>query len=251
MTQLSLASTTLDKFLDGQVHVIQPKDGYRTGMDAVMLAASVPAQGDDFILDVGSGVGTAMLCLATRVKSCRVIGLEIQPEFFPIAQHNIKLNQLNHRVDIFKGDLKQPLPRLIVGSFSHVMANPPYFRAHSVTESENASQNTANIEMNTPLQDWINFCLRMLKPRGTLTFIFTAERLDELLACLYSKLGHITLFPLWSKQGQPAKRFIVQGTKGHQGGAVLSPGLVIHDDSGALSQGAQAVLRHGHQLKIN
>ena len=35
---------THDRFLDGAVTVVQPAEGYRAGMDAVLLAASLAAR---------------------------------------------------------------------------------------------------------------------------------------------------------------------------------------------------------------
>jgi tRNA1(Val) A37 N6-methylase TrmN6 len=40
-------ATTCDAFLAGRVMVLQPKTGYRAGLDAVILAATVPAATSD------------------------------------------------------------------------------------------------------------------------------------------------------------------------------------------------------------
>ena len=61
---------TLDGFLGGRLTIAQPKDGFRAGHDAVLLAAAVPARTGETILELGSGSGIASLCLAARVAGC-------------------------------------------------------------------------------------------------------------------------------------------------------------------------------------
>ena len=58
-----LLQATCDKFLGGQVQAYQPKKGYRSGSDAVLLAAAVNAQNGETCLEFGRGVGVACVCL--------------------------------------------------------------------------------------------------------------------------------------------------------------------------------------------
>ena len=67
---------TADTFLGGQVRVDQPVAGFRSGLDAVMLAAAVPAMPGQSALELGSGAGTATLCLAARVSGLALTGVE-------------------------------------------------------------------------------------------------------------------------------------------------------------------------------
>ena len=46
---------TYDKFLGGAVTVVQPAKGYRAGMDAVLLAASLSARPGESLAEAGSG----------------------------------------------------------------------------------------------------------------------------------------------------------------------------------------------------
>ena len=51
------AALTRDAFVGGKLHLWQPKDGYRAGVDPVLLAACVRAQPGQSVLDVGCGQG--------------------------------------------------------------------------------------------------------------------------------------------------------------------------------------------------
>ena len=69
--------TTLDDFLGGRIAVAQPKAGHRAGSDAVWLQAAVSAQPGDRVLDAGSGVGVAGLCLLARSRQINVTAVDI------------------------------------------------------------------------------------------------------------------------------------------------------------------------------
>ena len=70
------AGTTTDDFLDGRLSIVQLRAGHRVGGDAVFLAAAVPAKAGERVLEAGTGVGVAGLCLLTRVSKLNVTAVE-------------------------------------------------------------------------------------------------------------------------------------------------------------------------------
>ncbi len=189
--------TSVNTILGGNVQLVQPIEGYRASIDPLFLAASVQANSDETVLELGTGAGTALLALAHRVPDIKITGLEFQREMVRLTSHNIKLNGFQDRLEIIHGDLLTPPPRLAASSFSHVMANPPYFESHASLESPNTTKALSNHDSGVPLEKWVQFAYRMVKPKGYASFVFTTERLDDLLAAMYGKFGEITLFPLW------------------------------------------------------
>lgn len=234
--------------LKGKIQLCQPKNGYRSGIDPIFLAAAVPLKDGEVALEVGTGIGTALLAVAQRVPQAQCVGLEMRRELVRIASQNIEANGLKGRVQVMNGDLKTPPPRLAASSFCHVFSNPPYFEEHRATKSENPLKACANVESSAPLKDWINFCARMVKPKGSVTIIFTADRLDELICCMAERLKNMEIYPLWSKAGSPAKRLIVRGWKNHGNAARLLPGLTLHEGNGEYTREARCVLENGLAL---
>ena len=60
-----------------------------------------------------------------------------------------------------------------------------------------------------PLDKWIEFCIKRLKPNGTFSIIHVSDRLCEILAILYSLksfIGDITVTPISFKHGEDPKR---------------------------------------------
>ncbi len=75
--QETAATVSDDAFLGGRLQILQSKSGYRAGLDAVMLAAAVPAMPGEAVLEAGIGAGAATLCLAARVGGLSITGVEI------------------------------------------------------------------------------------------------------------------------------------------------------------------------------
>jgi tRNA1(Val) A37 N6-methylase TrmN6 len=238
-----------DHLLEGRVLLRQPAQGYRAAIDPVFLAAAVPASEGEMVLDLGSGVGAASLCLAARVPGCRIFGLEMQPPLVALARQNIDVNGFTGRVESMIGTLQMPPPRLAPGSFHHVMTNPP-FNESSGTASPLAAKDAANREGEIDLAEWMRFAVNMLRPKGTLVAIYRADRLDELLAALQKRVGEILVLPLWPKAGRPAKRVVIRARKGVASPLTLSAGLVLHEEDGRFTAAAENVLRRAGPLGV-
>ena len=241
---------TEDRLLGGRVRLRQPAEGYRAAIDPVFLAAAVPAEPHQLVLDVGCGAGAAMLCLAARVPHSRVVGLEMQRELVRLAGDNAILNAMEARVSVMIGDLLHAPPRLSPGAFDHVMANPPHHERGHAAASTVPGKTTATVEGDADLSAWVRFALAMVRPKGTVTFIHRADRIDALLAELAGRAGEIVVFPLWPGGERPANRVLVRARKQIAAPARLMPGLVLHRPDGRLSDHAEGILREGRALDL-
>jgi len=239
-----------DTLLGGRIKLRQPQHGYRVAIDPVLLAASVPAAATGSLLDAGTGVGAAALCFAHRVPGARVVGLELQAELARLGRDNVALNGMEDRVSINTGNILDPPSDLVAGEWDHVIANPPYLELGRAEPSPDEAKAAANVEGVAKLADWIDFALRMARPKGGVTFIHRADRLDELLSLLRERAGGIVLFPLWPSAGRAAKRVIVRARPGVRTPMRIAPGLVLHEVAGGYTAEAQAVLRDGAALTL-
>jgi tRNA1(Val) A37 N6-methylase TrmN6 len=206
-------------------------------LDAVMLAAAVPAGPADPVLELGAGAGAASLCLATRVD-CAVTGVEIDEGLAALANENARANALATRVTFVCADVLD-LPPPLKRDFAHVFANPPFH-----AEDEQASPDTRRARATHDagkLGAWIEAGLRRTAPRGTFTLILRADRLGEALAEAPSKC--VAIFPLWPRAGVEAKRVLVRIRKGVETPTAMLAGLVLHEADGRYTKDANAILR--------
>jgi tRNA1(Val) A37 N6-methylase TrmN6 len=232
-----------ETFLDGRVRVAQPQTGFRSGLDAVMLAAAVPAAAGQTVLELGSGAGTASLCLAARVPGLALTGVEIDETLVALAHENAAANGAEAAfttADIFA------LPPALKRDFDHVLANPPFHGEGQI--SPDAARATALMDGGA-LKDWLKIGLQRTVSGGFFTTILRADRLNEALAALPAK--GVCAFPLWPRAGEASKRVIMQARKGSAAPFALLPGLILHQPDGSWTSETDAVLRRGTVLALS
>ena len=236
---------TTDKLLNGKVRLQQPAEGYRAAIDPVFLAASILVSPGEKLLELGCGAGAASLCLAWRVPAVAVVGVDLQGELVMLARANAETNGMGDRLVFLQGDVRDPPGEVAGGGFDQVFANPPFLEAGRATIPASEIARVSELECQASLQDWLDTMLRLVRPKGRLTLIHRADRIDEILRGLWGRAGEIILFPLWPKAGTPAKRIIVSARRGVKSPMRLQPGLVLHGTDGAYTSEANDVLRHG------
>lgn len=251
MTSTLGSDTTLDAFLGGRLTLEQPRDGYRAGVDPVLLAAAVKASRGQSVLELGCGTGAALLCLGARVEGLHLHGVELQAEYASLCRANAARNALD--ATIWEADLTTLPADLREMSFDHVIANPPYFHQARTRQSLNTGRDIA-FRGPTPIAAWIDAARRRLKPKGWLTMIQKAHRLPEVLQAIDGQMGAITVAPITGRVGRPADRFILRARKGGMTPFVLTSPIVLHDGPDHLRDGEdyraeiRAVLRDGAEL---
>lgn len=247
--------TTDDAFLGGRLACLQPRHGFRAGLDTVMLAAACPAGAGETVVEPGCGPGVAALCLAARTGA-HVTGVEIEAASLALARENAARNGMDAAVTFVAADVTARAADLAArglgpDSFGHAIANPPYLTAGEATAPPHRLRARAFSGDAGLVDAWVKFAVRAVRPGGTVTVIHRADRLAEVLAALDGRAGEVRVFPLWPGGGKPASRVIVRGVKGSRAPLAVLPGLVLHAASdGRFTPEAWAVLREGAPLSL-
>jgi tRNA1Val (adenine37-N6)-methyltransferase len=226
-------AVTHDRFLGGAVTVIQPAKGYRAGLDAVLLAASLSAKDGERLAEAGCGAGAALLCSAHRLAQCRFTGFERNDESARLAREGAAANHVHDRVEILGHDIAQR-PAELENAFDQSFSNPPFFDPATVRAPAEGRENAYLAE--TPLKAWILFLHHVTKPGGRITLIHRAAALAELLELLAPRTGEIEVLPLRPAPAASAHRVLIRARKGlRRGPLTLYDGLALHEPSGGPS----------------
>ncbi len=232
--------------LGGRVRHDQPADGHRTGIEPVLLAASIPAVPGARVLEGGTGSGAALLCLAARVPGLSGTGVERDPAMAAVARANVAANGFSGLAILATDLADAALP----GGFDHAFANPPWHDPAG-TPSPDSEREAARRASGDLFGAWAARLAAPLRHRGTLTFVVAATALPACLAAFAAAgCGGLAVLPLLPRAGVAAKLVLLRGIRGGRAPFRLLPGLVLHEASGAFTPAAEAILRDGAALPL-
>ncbi len=240
--------------LGGRLQLRQPKYGHRIGHDAILLAAATAARAGEQAVDLGAGVGGAGLALAARVPGLTMTLVEIDPVLRELAAVNARLNKMDERVSAIACDVGNPSTLAGAGfagqTIDRVLMNPPFNDARRQTSSPDPRRRLAHVAGQGLLPRWIAAAAWLLKPQGTLTLIWRADALGDVLAALKTEFGSVAVLPVFPRPGGAAIRVLVRAEKAARGSMRDYPGLTLNDHQGKPSAAAEAVLRGGGILAL-
>ncbi|APH54146.1 Methyltransferase [Granulibacter bethesdensis] len=244
------SDVTEGSLLNGAIAYRQLRTGFRTGLEPVLLAATIPARAGEHVLEAGTGPGAGLLCLAHRVPGIQGTGVEKSSEIATLARQNIRINHLEDHLSIIAQDILAFAPEIpgAPPNCDHVFANPPWHEEAS-SPSPLPLRDQAKRRHAGLVSQWVQALGRMVRPRGSISLILPASLISEAMSSLReAKAGEITLYPLWPKAGRRAKIIIIRGIKAARGPDRVEPGLILHQEDGSFTPQAHDILRFGKAL---
>jgi len=252
LAKIDIEKFSKDAFLGGRIQVLQPKVGFRSSMEAVFLAASVPAMKNQAILELGCGAGVVLMCLNYRIPNLTLYGVEIQKKYADLARINLDQNS---NIRTYHCDI-QNLPLEIKNkNFDHVITNPPFYKKDAGTRSTILDKDLSLREQ-LNLNEWVKIAAKRLKPRGMFTIIVGTERLPDIINEATNYFGNIRVKPISSRINENSNRVIIQMTKGVNGVFSLQPPLIVHQGKGiqknskCFTNDARNILENSSALRI-
>ncbi len=164
--------------------IIQSRDGFCFGMDAVLLSGFVQVKAGEQVLDLGSGTGIIPILLEAKTEGKHFAGLEIQKEVAEMARRSVKLNDLEHKVEIIDGDIRKASAIFPAASFDVITANPPYINEAHGLKNPNEKKAISRHEILCTLEDVVGQAAGLLRPGGRFYLVHRPHRLAEIVNAL-------------------------------------------------------------------
>lgn len=233
---------TQNLFLGGKIAVMQPAQGFRAGVDSVLLGASVELSSGARAIEFGCGPGAALMVAAWRNKTASFLGLDSHEACRVMVEGGAQANGWGARIDFLRADIADAQVRALP-KVDGVFANPPFEDDPGAVRPRKAAELAAHLNApHAPLAVWLAAMTGALKDGGGLWMIHKPARLTTILAGLTPACGAIVVLPIHAKAGEPAKRILVSARKGRKTPLALLPPLVLHEPGGAFTPEAEAVL---------
>ena len=169
----------IDDLLCGGLKILQKKDAFRYGTDAVLLSdfARVPKGG--IVLDIGTGTGILPILLSAKTEASSFVGIDIQEDMVRLAERSVCMNGLAERISVRHMDVNDLPVHYPKRSFDCIVTNPPYKRAGSGLLNDTHGVTVARHEITCTLDDILRVSGDMLKVGGSFNMVCRPERLAD------------------------------------------------------------------------
>jgi len=164
--------------------IIQDPDRFCFGMDAVLLSGFANAKKGDKVLDMGTGTGIIPILMEAKTEAEHLTGLEIQPESADMALRSVQLNDLQDKISIVTGDIKEAKDLFAKASFQVITSNPPYMIGQHGLVNPHSEKAIARHEVLCTLEDVIANAAALLVPGGHFYMVHRPFRLAEIMTTL-------------------------------------------------------------------
>lgn len=164
--------------------IIQNVNSFCFGMDAVLLSGFVKINPNENVLDLGTGTGIIPILIEAKTEAKKLIGLEIQEKNVNMARRSVEMNNLQHKIKIIKGDIKEAEKYFSLSKFDVITSNPPYIKSNGGLKNQNTAKAIARHEILCNLEDVIKASSKLLRVRGRFYMVHRPQRLTEILLLL-------------------------------------------------------------------
>ena len=217
--------------------IIQKKKGFCFGMDAVLLSGFAQVKEGEVAVDLGTGTGIIPSLLEAKTKGKHFTGLEIQEEVAEMAGRSVRLNQLENRVDIVRGDIKEASRLFGKASFDVVTSNPPYMNDNHGLKNPELPKAIARHEVFCTLDDVCREASLLLKSGGRFYMVHRPHRLAEIITALKTyklepkrmKLVH----PFVDKE---ANMVLIEAVRGGRSMMKVEAPIIVYREPGVYTQ---------------
>jgi tRNA1Val (adenine37-N6)-methyltransferase len=233
---LDLGSIAMNKQFDliNDLKLVQSQRGVKASVDGLLLARFLRPVPDWYVADLGCGNGFVGLLLAKENPFCHILGIEIQTELVRQAAENRRINGLGN-ARFVQADLRDYPWREENDRFDMVVANPPYREIGKGRISPDPARAAARHELHGGVREFALAASAILRDGGTSTWIYLAERVDDLLEAVNeADMEPFRTRFIVSREGDEPSLVLLEAIKGGGVGMAFTeePLVLYRDGSG-------------------
>ena len=225
----------IDDLQLNNLKIIQNKDGFCFGIDAVLLSDFAKEISKNAkVLDLGTGTGILGILLCGKTKLSKIYGIDIQEDVCDMASRSVKLNNLQDRFEIINTNIKNLSTIFENNSIDAIVSNPPYKKDNSGLKNESETKLISRHEITASLEDFILVSSKLLKNNGSIYMVHRPERLSDLFY-LFRKynLEPKKLRMVQSYSNSKPKLILIKATKNAKSFLNIEEPLIIYNKDGS------------------
>ena len=229
-----LENEQIDDLEFNNLKIIQKKDGFRFGMDSVLISNFVKIRRKDaMVADLGTGTGIISILVAAKNEVSKIYGFEIQKEIAEMARRSVALNNMVDIVDIKNMDLVGLSKTEFSGRFDVVITNPPYKKSNTGLKNKNESKLISIHEIKCTLSDIIYESSKILKEYGILYMVHRPDRLVDIIDLMRkNRIEPKEIQMVYPNKNEEANLVLIKAVRlGKSYLKVLKP-LIVYDQNG-------------------
>ncbi len=215
------------------LNLIQKKDGFKFGVDAVLLSDFANVKNKHRVIDLCTGTGIIPFLIYGKYEPKEIYGLEIQEDMVHMAKRSTVLNSLEEKVFFLHGDLKNINELKKLKKFDVVTVNPPYKLNNSGIINPLDKLAIARHEILCNLEDVISASRILLNDNGRIFIVHRPERLADIFTLMRKyRIEPKRVKMVHPKIGKAPNIVLVEGQR--DGGAYLKweAPLYVYDENG-------------------
>ena len=215
--------------------IIQNKDGFCFGIDAVVLSDFAKnIKKDVNVLDLGTGTGIISILLCAKTKLKKIIGVEVQEDVYDMEVRSSKLNNLENKFEVINENILNLNNILENNSIDVIVTNPPYKKQDTGVKNDTEKKLISRHEILATLEDFISISAKLLKDKGEFYMVHRPERMVEIFTLMKKyKIEPKEVRMVFSNQKNPPKMFLVKGVKNGREYLKFRENLYIYKEDGS------------------
>lgn len=236
MEELILQDETIDDLQNGY-RIIQKRDAFRYGVDAVLLADFADIKHRHTVVDLGTGTGIIPILIYAKKKPAMITAVEIQKEIAEMAERSIRMNGLEGSIKVECMDLKDAPALLGKAKYDCVVTNPPYVKKECGINNPSESKAIARFEIMCSLEDVLTAARELLKPGGKLFMVHRTDRLADIIYEMRNKgIEPKRIRFVHPSTGKRPNLLLIEGARGGNKELKFMDPLYIYDDKGEYTE---------------